>query len=407
MTTRLLNLTGPTEPGYDAARAAWNTGVDQRPALVADARSVDDVIEAVHLARTRGLRIAPQGTGHRATALPALDDALLLRTAGLADVAIDPATRIARVGAGALWHDVIAAAAPYGLAAPHGFAGGVGVTGYLLGGGLGWLARSHGFGSTRVRAFDVVTVGGTPLRVDATHEPDLFWALRGGGPCGVVVTAVELELIELADVYAGALIWPIEHAAAVTRAYFEWMRVVPDALTSSLRLMHVPGHAFVQLTLALQGSERTGEAYVAQMRAAAPVFHDTLATVPAPALGKIAGDPEDPMPAVATSLLLETPPPAEVFAALTGPALTVLELRHLGGALCRQPGAIGGVPASALVFASAAAPSPALPGLQAALAPWADPRGTLPTFADAHVAPAPAVRKIAGRYDPERILIGA
>jgi hypothetical protein len=258
-----------------------------------------------------------------------------------------------------------------------------------------------------VRALDVVTVDGTPLRVDAAHEPDLFWALRGGGPCGVVVTAVELELIELAEVYAGALTWPIEHAAAVTRAYLEWIRVVPDALTSSLRLMHVPGHAFVQLALALQSSERDGERYAAQMRAAAPVSRDTLATVPAAALGTIAGDPEEPMRAVATSLLLKTPPPADVFAALADPALTVLEVRHLGGALRRQPGAIGGVAASALVFASAAAPSPALQQVRATLAPWADPRGTLPTFAEAHVAPVPAVREIARRYDPQRLLIGA
>jgi FAD/FMN-containing dehydrogenase len=407
MTTRLLDLTTPDDPGYDAARAAWNTAVDQRPALVAEAASAGDVVEAVHLARAEGLRIAPQGTGHRAAALPALDGALLLRTSGLNDVAVDPARRTARIGAGAVWHDVIAAAAPHGLAAPHGFAGGVGVTGYLLGGGLGWLARSHGFGSTRVRAFDVVTVDGERMRVDARHAPDLFWALRGGGACGVIVTAIELELVELAEVYAGALIWPIEHAEAVTRAYLEWIRVVPDALTSSLRLMHVPGHAFVQLTLALQGSARAGDAYLAPLRAAAPVAQDTLARVPASALATIAGDPEGPMPAVGASVLLRELPPAGAFAALADPALAMLELRHLGGALRRQPGAIGGIAAPVLAFASAVTPSPALDALPAALAPWADPRGTLPTFAERPTAPAAAVREIAGRYDPERVLLGA
>jgi hypothetical protein len=113
------------------------------------------------------------------------------------------------------------------------------------------------------------------------------------------------------------------------------------------------------------------------------------------------------MPAVGASLLLETLPPAGVFAALADPALAMLELRHLGGALRRQPGAISGVSAPVLAFATAVAPSPALDALPAALAPWADPRGTLPTFSERPVAAAAAVREIAGRYDPERVLLGA
>jgi FAD/FMN-containing dehydrogenase len=411
MTTRLLDLVAPSDPRYDADRAAWNTSVDQRPALIATVASVHDVIEAVRVARSHGLRIAPQGTGHRASALPPLDGTLLLRTSGLDEVTVDPLTRIARIGAGATWRDVIDAAAPHGLAAPHGYAAGVGVTGYLLGGGLGWLSRSHGFGSSRVRGFEVVTTAGEPLRVDQAHEPHLFWSLRGGGSSGVIVTAIELELIELREAYAGAVLWPIEYAPALVHAYRECLPTLPDALTSSLRLVRPPrGGAFVQLTLALQGSADTGQALVAPLRAVAPAMLDTLATVPAQALAQIAGDPEDPMPAASTSLLLGTltPAAADAFVSLADPALTVLELRHLGGALRRQQGAIGGVQAQALLFASGPpGVSAALRALRAGLAPWAHPRGTLPTFDDGRTEPDAQLREIAARHDPEGILLSA
>jgi FAD/FMN-containing dehydrogenase len=424
MTTNLLEVLTPADAGYDAARAPWNLSVDQRPALIVDAASADDVADAVRLAVARNLKVAPQGTGHRATALPALDDALLLRTAQMNAVTIDPVARTARVGAGALWRDVIDAAAAYGLAAPHGFAPGVGVTGYVLGGGLGWLARSHGFGSSFVRGFDVVTATGEVLRVDDMHEPGLFWALRGGGSCGVVVTAVELELVALREVYAGTLLWPFEHASTLVQAYREWMDIVPTTLTSSLRLMRFPplpqlpelvrGRSLVQLSLALQGSKPEGDALVAPLRASAPALHDTLAIVPAAALGDLAGDPEDSMPAATTSLLLRslTAAAGDAFVALASPSLTMLELRHLGGALRSQPGAIGGVGAQALVFASGvpAAPqlSAALTVVRAGLAPWTHARGTLPTFDDdgrrANVA---SVAAIASAYDPDARLLSA
>jgi FAD/FMN-containing dehydrogenase len=374
MTTELLHLITPDDGDYDAARLAWNRGCDQHPALIVEAHSADHVVEAVRLARARGLKIAPQGTGHHAAALPALDDALLLRTSALNEVVIDPGARIAYIGAGAVWHDVIAAAAEYGLATPHGFAGGVGVTGYLLGGGLGWLARSHGFGSSFVRAFEVVTVDGEALRVE---DGELFWGLRGGGSCGVIVTAIELELIELREVFAGKLVWPFEHAAAVAKAYEEWTLEAPHTVTSSLRLLRLPEPA-VQLALAYQGAD--GDELVAPLRALAPTALDTLARVPAAALGNLAGDPEDPMPAFDTSLLVRTFDP-EAFVGVADPALAVLEVRQLGGALCEQPGAIGGVTAEALVFASAVpGGDAALEAVHAVLAEWADPRGTLPSF---------------------------
>src|SRR5262249_27405728 len=143
-------------------------------------------------------------------------------------------------------------------------------------------------------------------------------------------------------------LWPFAHAAAVCDAYRAWIAGVPHTVTSSLRLLHFPaGRALVQISLAHQGSD--GEALVAPLRAVAPRVLDTLATVPASALGSIAGDPEDPMPVAGTSLLVREIPPTDAFVALSDPAFNVLELRHLGGALRSQPGAIGGVDAAGLV----------------------------------------------------------
>ena len=131
----------PGDAGYDQARQAWTLTVDQRPAMVVEVASAADVAASVRFARSHGLRIAPQGTGHGAAPLESLEGALL-RTSRLRAVRIDPDTRTARADAGALWQDVVAPASEHGLAALAGTAPNVGVTGYSLGGGLGWLARS-------------------------------------------------------------------------------------------------------------------------------------------------------------------------------------------------------------------------------------------------------------------------
>ena len=218
------------------------------------------------------------------------------------------------MGAGARWRDVVAAAAEHGLACLHGFSGGVGVSGYLLGGGLGWLARREGFASGHVRSFDVVTAHGEQRRVDAGHDPDLFWALRGGGGNAVVVTAIEIDLLPLREVFAGMLMWPLERASEVVHAYREWIAGLPDTVTSTVRLMRYPplpelpdpirGKRLVVITLAFTGSESEGNELVAPLRAIEPAHLDTLATVPAAALGELAGDPPGPLPGVGDAVLL-------------------------------------------------------------------------------------------------------
>ena len=171
----------PGDLGYNQARQAWNLAVDERPAVVVEAETAADVTRAVRFARAQGMRIAPQGTGHGAPPLEPLDGAMLLRTSRMRAVRIDPAARTARAEAGAQWQDVTVPAGEDGLAALAGSSPGVGVTGYTLGGGLGWLARRYGLAANSVTAAELVTPDGHLARAGAGREPDLCWAVRGGG----------------------------------------------------------------------------------------------------------------------------------------------------------------------------------------------------------------------------------
>src|SRR6188508_1985488 len=231
-------LVFPGQPGWHDARRAWNLAVDQRPAAVALPETVDDVVDVVEHARLVGLKVAVQGTGHGAGA--PLDGTLLVNTSRMTGVEIDPVTRVARVAAGTIWADVVDAAVPHGLTALHGSASDVGVVGYSLGGGVGWLARKHGLSSSSVLAAEVVTASGEVVRADPETNADLFWALRGGGGSFGIVTEVEIALFPVTEAYAGWLVWPMERAAEVLGAWAEWTKDAPDEVTSVGRLLQVP-----------------------------------------------------------------------------------------------------------------------------------------------------------------------
>ena len=230
----------PGDPGYDEARMPWNVAVDQRPAAVAYPACADEVSEIVRAAAASGLRVAPQGTGHNAGPLGRLDDVVLLRTSAMTGVHIDPARRIARVEAGVLWLDVVEAAAAHGLAALHGSSPDVGVVGYTLGGGIGWYARQLGMATNSVTAVELVLGDGTQVRADEDTNPDLFWAVRGGGGSFGVVTAMEFRLFDIDTAYAGMLLWDQEHAEKVLRAWAEWTVDAPDCVTTSFRMLNLP-----------------------------------------------------------------------------------------------------------------------------------------------------------------------
>ncbi|HEY3727934.1 MAG TPA: FAD-binding oxidoreductase [Solirubrobacteraceae bacterium] len=393
--------------GWDEARQAWNLVADQRPALVVQPANAEDVAATVRFASAAGLRVAPQCVGHGAACLGDLDGVILLRTTGMTDVSIDPDKRTATVSAGAAWRDVIGPAAEHGLVGLHGMSAGVGVTGYALGGGIGWLSRLHGFASTHINSLEVVTADGQPRRVDADSEPELFWALRGGGGGPAVVTSMEIALFELREAFAGALMWPIQAAGEIVHGYREWTLTAPDEVTSTIRLLRFPplpeipdplrGRELAAITLAFTGSEAEGNELVAPLRALGRPYLDTLATIPAPGLGEISGDPQDPVPAIGNGLLLEqfTGETADAYLELGGPdahpPFVALEIRHLGGALrstTPDPGAAGPLTSEALVFATGVRVdldagrrlNDAHDALRDRMSPWIGARGSLLTF---------------------------
>jgi len=369
-------VVAPHDPTWDEVRAAWNLAVDQRPALVAIPQSAADVVAIVAFARARGLRVAPQGTGHNASAIASLDRTVLVKTSALRDVEIEPAARRARVGAGVLWAEVTGPASEHGLAPLAGSSPDVGVVGYTLGGGLSWLSRRHGLAANSVLAIELVTADGRLVRCDRDTEPELFWALRGGGGSFGVVTAIEFVLYPAPQVYAGAMLWPWEQATDVLKRYVEWCRTAPDAISTSARLLQVPplpdipeglrGRQFVAIDGAYLGDPEAGAAVLAPLRALEPEI-DMFAPIPAAALSHIHMDPEQPVPGHGDGMVLGelTPAAIETLVAVAGPGsrspLLAVELRQLGGAIGVPPaehGALAKIGGAFALFAVGMAMTP-------------------------------------------------
>ena len=344
----------PTDPGYDQARQAWNLHADQRPAFVVFPENADDAVAIVDYARRYGLRIAPQGTGHNASPLAWDANTILLSTSRMRGVIVDVPARRARVSAGTLWLDVTALASEHGLAPLAGSSPDVGVVGYCLGGGVSWLGRAHGLAANSVLGIELVTADGRLRRVDADHDADLFWALRGGGGSFGVVTAMEIALYPVPELYAGAMFWPIERSSEILHAWREWTLTAPDTVTSSARILQLPplpqipeplrGGSFVTIDAAVIGSRAFGAEIVQPLRDLRPDI-DTFEMVAPVALSRLHNDPEEPVPGMAEHrMLAELPPEAiDAFVAAAGPgsgsALLAAEIRHLGGALgVAQPG---------------------------------------------------------------------
>jgi FAD/FMN-containing dehydrogenase len=350
-----LSAIVPGDPGYDEARQAWNLAADQRPAAIVIAQSADDVVDGVRLAAAHGLRIVPQGTGHLASAVPDMEDALLLKTA-IGGVRVDPVARRARVGAGAIWQDVVDAVTPHGLAALSGSSFDVGVMGYTLGGGSSWLARAKGLSANNVAAIELVTADGRLIRTDAEHEPELFWALRGGGGNFGVVTAIELELFPITEVFGGMTVWPVGDAREVLTAWVEWTRTAPDAVTTSLRLLRLPplpeipepmrDVPVVVVDGAVLADAPEAQEILRGFRGVGTPIIDTWATMSPAGLLDIHMDPPAPVPASGDTTFLHDLDAAGIDALLEVVDVDVVapllfaELRQLGGALDRvAPGA--------------------------------------------------------------------
>jgi FAD/FMN-containing dehydrogenase len=386
------------DPGWDDARQAWSLSVDQHPAAVALPACAQDVVDVVHFARRYGLRVAAQGTGHNAAPLGPLADTILVKTERMRRVSIDPAARIVRAEAGAVWLEVVEAAAEHGLAALAGSSPDVGVVGYTIGGGMGWLGRAYGLSANNVEAVEVVTADGRLVRADASTETDLFWALRGGGGSFGVVTAIELRLFPITEIYAGLLWWPADQAGEVLQAWRELTQSgVPEEFTTAARLLNVPatpqmpaplrGKSFVVIDVIHLGTPAEADRLLAPLRALRPVT-DTVGMIPAKALSHLHMDPEGPTAGTGDGLMLASLPAeaidtiVRVARSRVGTPLAVVELRLVGGEMKRtRPGhgALAAVDADYALFAAGPAPVPhavaavarAVAEVHSAMSPWA------------------------------------
>jgi FAD/FMN-containing dehydrogenase len=344
----------PDQAGWDDATQAFNLAFTQEPALVALPEDERDVAAIVEYAAAHDLQVAPQRTGHNAEPLGAMDDVILVKTDRLQGVAIDTQRRIARVRSGSKWGDVVPYASELGLAALHGSTPDVSVAGYSLGGGVGWYARKLGLSTNSVTAIELVTADGRLRRVDADNEPDLFWALRGGGGNFGLVTALEVQLYELPEIYAGVLFFPWERSTEVLQAWLDWTRTVPEEVTSVGRILQFPpipevpealrGGQFAVVEAVVLGSEAWGSELLRPLRQLGPAM-DTFAMVPPVGLSELHMDPPAPVPYTGEGQMLGelTPAAIDAFVAAAGPGsgspLVSAEIRHLGGALRRaKPG---------------------------------------------------------------------
>jgi hypothetical protein len=369
------------DPGYDAVRTPWIVNVDQRPSAVLEVADVADVVEAVDWAATHGVAVSTQPTGHAPRRT--LDDTLLLRTRALRGIALDRTRRTVTVGAGVKWGELCEALDGTGLMALAGSNPDPTVVGLVLGGGVSWFTRKHGFTANSVVSFDLVDPSGELVQVTRASDPDLFWALRGGGGDFGVVVRAELALFEAPEMYGGQLLWPVEHAPAVLRAFRDLSLVAPRELTLWAHVLHFPpipevpeplrGRSFVNVAATYLGSAQMAEILLWSLRDAAPVEMDLMRPITPSQLGDVAAEPTEPMPGMEHSALLtglDDEAIDALVAAVGDPAtcpLMLVQIRGLGGAFAEEApggGAVRPVPEPFQVFALGV---PAAPELAAAI----------------------------------------
>jgi FAD/FMN-containing dehydrogenase len=425
----------PGDDGWDAARQAWNLAVEQKPVAVVLPESADDIVATVVFAGENGLRIAFNAGGHNAGPIDWSMDTLLLKTERMRGIEIDAQAQRARVEAGVLGKPLAQAAGEHDLCYLAGTSPDVGVLGYTLGGGFSWMIRKYGLASNSVLAVELVTADGRLIRADKEHEPDLFWAVRGGGGNFGAVTAIELALYPVPEIYAGCFFWPIERATEILEVWRDWVDTVPDECESIGRMLqlpdapflpdHVRGRSFVLVESAFIGSERDGAALVQPFRDLEPEF-DTVAMMPTSDLSLVNMDPDFPLPYSGDGILLEGLPPAAIetmVETFVGSPLLHVEVRHLGGALrsgSPDHGCVATIDQPFILFTFGfaadaqmkAAVEQHVEHLVARFAPWDSGRRYL-NFVESRVDPQllfseksyDRLREIRARYDPRGIFV--
>jgi FAD/FMN-containing dehydrogenase len=233
-------LITPDDGRYDNTRKVYNGMIDKKPAAFAQCVDAADVMAAVRFARAHNVRVSIRGGGHNAGGLGVADDALVIDLAPIRFVHVDPAAKTVRVGGGCRWSDVDHATHAFGLAVPSGIVGTTGVGGLTLGGGLGHLTRKYGLTIDHLLAADVVLADGSFVVASAKENPDLFWALRGGGGNFGVVTSFLFEACPVHTVCAGPMLWELDQAADIMKWYREFIVKAPEEINGFFMFLTVP-----------------------------------------------------------------------------------------------------------------------------------------------------------------------
>jgi hypothetical protein len=410
----------PADPGYAQEVAGFNVIHTHTPDVVVAATSTDDVRIAVEWAASAGMPVAVQATGHGAN-YP-IESGMLISTRRMTGIAVDPVARTATVGAGVRWRDLLAAAAPHGLAGLNGSSSGVGIVGYTLGGGLPVLGRAYGWAADHVRKAVVVTADGAVRAVTPETEPDLFWALRGGKGTVGVVTELTFDLVPVSQFYGGGIYFAGEHGPALFEAFTQWTPTLPDEMCATVSLLRLPplptlpeplrGQFLAHVGIAYPGDAAEGARLLAPMRALAPAVIDDVDVRPYLEVDRVFDDPQDPVPAREQASLLRELSQDAIGTILdaAGPGtdtpLLKVELRQLGGALAKPPAtadAISGRDAAYLlesVGVALGAPLDVIETANAAQHAAVTPFCTETTFVNLHGRPGDAADR-ARAWTPE------
>jgi FAD/FMN-containing dehydrogenase len=288
---------GPEDADYDQARKVYNAMIDKRPALIARCASPDDVAKTVAFARKHELLVAVRGGGHNGAGLGTCDDGVVIDLSPLKDVEVDPQARTVRVGGGCTWGEVDRATNEHGLATPSGIISTTGVGGLTLGGGIGYLNRRYGLSIDNLLSADVVTADGRLVIASTDENPDLFWAIRGGGGNFGVVTSFEFRLHPVSTVYGGPIFYPVDADKQVMQFYREFIAAAPRELSAFFGYHiappapfvpeHLHGHTACALVVCYTGPLEQAEVAVKPIREAAPIALDLMGPLPYPALNSL------------------------------------------------------------------------------------------------------------------------
>jgi len=270
-------LIQPEDADYDEARKIWNGYIDKHPALIAQCSGTADVIDAVKFARKNDIEVSVRGGGHNVAGSALCDDGMVIDLSEMRGIHVDASKKLARVQGGATWGDLDRETQVFGLAAPGGVVSTTGVAGLTLGGGLGWLRKKHGLSCDNLRSVEIVTADGRLLTASQSENPDLFWALRGGGGNFGIVTSFEFHLHEVGPtVMMCAIMYPIDIAEKVLSAWKEFIISSPDEISSQALFWAIPdiedfpeqarGKHVISITAMYVGDPDEGEKAFREMR---------------------------------------------------------------------------------------------------------------------------------------------